>query len=86
MAIHRRPVTLAVPAELIMYNKEDWPGPEWVSWSSNGVSWTSPFDRWIKARRAYSKQHPDSDLGSILDQMRFERRMRMLNPPKSTFE
>ena len=80
MAMHRRPATVAVPAELIMFDPEDWPGPEWVcEWGGlDGVSWDSPFRRWQDARRAYAKEHPGSELGSVLDQLRFERRVRRL--------
>jgi hypothetical protein len=83
--MHRRPVRMATPAELIMFHKDDWPGPEWVCWSDDrkGVSWDSPFQRWIDARRAYSKAHPDSALGSLLDQMRFEHQT-LYGPPRNT--
>lgn len=76
MAMHRRPPTLRTPPELIMFSEEDWPGPEGFVPGSNNLEWDSPFRRWQIARRAYSKEHPGSELGSILDQLRFERRVR----------
>ena len=33
------------------------------------------YRRWQDARRAYSKAHPDSELGSPLEQLRFERQV-----------
>jgi hypothetical protein len=61
-----------------MFSEEDWPGPEGPVPGSDGLDWDSPMQRWKNARRAYSKEHPDSELGSVLDQMRFERRVRRL--------
>jgi hypothetical protein len=58
-----------------MFDPVDWPGPEGFGPGSNNLEWDSPVERWKDARRAYSKAHPDSELGSVLDQMRFERRM-----------
>jgi hypothetical protein len=42
-----------------------------VEWAASGdeASWQA-FQRWQDARRAYSKAHPDSELGTVLDQMR----------------
>ena len=69
--MHRRPVGVAVPAELLMFSEEDWADPD------DEASWWA-FRRWQDARRVYSKAHPDSALGSVLDQLRFERRVRDL--------
>jgi hypothetical protein len=52
-----------------MFSDEEWAAPD------DEASWQA-FQRWQDARRAYSKTHPDSDLGSLLDQMRFERQVR----------
>jgi hypothetical protein len=68
-----------VPAELLMFDPEDWPGPEGFVPGSHGLGWDSPVERWKNARRAYSKVHPDSALGSVLDQLRFERWMRQVS-------
>jgi hypothetical protein len=54
-----------------MFAEEDWADPD------DGSSWQA-FERWQDARRVYSKTHPDSALGSVLEQMRFERRVREL--------
>jgi hypothetical protein len=69
MAMHRKPVGVPTPPELLAFRQEDWPGSD--------AGWFPEYERWIEARRVYSKAHPDSDLGSVLDQMRFERRTRM---------
>jgi hypothetical protein len=73
VATHRRPVYEPVPAELLMFDPADWPGPEGRVPGSNGLEWDSPMGRWKNARRAYSRAHPDSALGSVLDQLRYER-------------
>jgi hypothetical protein len=52
-----------------MFAVEEWAAPD------DGASWQA-FERWKDARRVYSKAHPDSGLGSVLDQLRFERRVR----------
>lgn len=76
--MHRRPVTVAVPAELIMFDEEDWSGYEGPVPGSGGLDWDSPLRRWQDARRVYAKEHPGSELGTVLDQLRFERRVRRL--------
>jgi hypothetical protein len=67
VAMHRRPMAAPTPAELLTFSAEEWAAPE------DGLEDWRAFERWKDARRAYSKQHPDSALGSVLDQMRFER-------------
>jgi hypothetical protein len=47
----------------LMFSEEEWASPD------DEASWRA-FE-WKVARRAYSKQHPDSALGSVFDQMRF---------------
>jgi hypothetical protein len=71
VARHRRPVRVATPPDLLMFSDEDWADPD------DEASWQA-FDRWQDARRSYSKQHPDSELGTVLDQMRYERWVRGL--------
>jgi hypothetical protein len=72
MAMHRKPVAaMPTPPELLVFRQEDWPGPE------DEVERWQCYRRWQDARRAYSKEHPDSGLGSVLDQLRFERLTRM---------
>jgi hypothetical protein len=78
MARHRRPVRVATPVELLMFDPADWPGPEGFVPGSNDLVWDSPVERWREARRAYSRAHPDSELGSVLDQLRYERWVRGL--------
>ena len=68
--MHRRPVRVATPAELLMFSED-----EWADSDDGSESWRA-VERWKDARRAYSKAHPDSELGSVLDQMRFEHQMR----------
>lgn len=60
MAMHRRPMAAPTPAELLMFSEEEWAAPD------DEASWV-PFERWKDARRSYSKQHPDSELVSVLD-------------------
>jgi hypothetical protein len=79
MARHRRPVHVPVPAELLMFDPADWPGPEGFVPGSNNLEWDAPVQRWKNARRAYSKEHPDSALGTVLDQLGFERWMRRVS-------
>jgi hypothetical protein len=71
VAMHRKPLSVATPPELLMFSEEDWADPD------DEASWQA-FRRWQDARRGYSKAHPDSALGSVLDQLRFERRVRHL--------
>ena len=69
MATHRRPpLTVAPPPELLSFDPDEWPAGEW--WQS--------CELWGAARMAFVKAHPDSALGSVLEQMRFERRVREL--------
>jgi hypothetical protein len=68
MATHRRPTATPTPIELLMFSADEWAAPD------DEASWQA-FDRWKDARRAYHKQHPHSALGSVLEQMRFERQV-----------
>jgi hypothetical protein len=72
MARHRRPVSAPTPAELLVFDPAEWVDPD-----DGSESWRA-FERWKDARRAYTKRHPDSELGSVLAQMRFERRVQGL--------
>jgi len=54
-----------------MFDPAEWANPD------DEASWQA-FQRWQDARRAYGKAHPDSELGSALDRMRFERRVQGL--------
>jgi hypothetical protein len=72
MARHRRPVRAATPADLFMFDPAEWVAPD-----DGSQSWRA-YVRWQEARRAYSKTHPDSELGSVLDQLRYERRVQRL--------
>jgi hypothetical protein len=69
MARHRRPVSTPTPAELLMFSEEEWVAP------GDEASWQA-LQRWQDARRAYGRAHPDSELGTVLTQLRFERQMR----------
>jgi hypothetical protein len=69
MARRRRPVSAPTPAELLMFSEDEWAVPD------DDASWRA-YVRWQEARRAYSRAHPDSELGSVLDQLRFEHQMR----------
>ena len=70
MARHRRPISAPTPAELLTFSPEEWTAPD------DGAEVWRAVERWKDARRAYSRAHPDSELGSVLDQMRFEHQMR----------
>lgn len=59
MAMHRRPVRLATPAELLLFDPAEWADPD------DEAEWQA-FERWTAARRAYTKRHPDSELGLCL--------------------
>jgi hypothetical protein len=72
VARHRRPVSAPTPAELLLFSAEEWAAP------GDEASWEA-FRRWQDARRVYSRAHPDSALGSVLDQLRFERWMRQVS-------
>jgi hypothetical protein len=72
VARHRRPVRAATPAELLVFSDEDWADPD------DGLESWRAFGRWQDARRAYGKAHPDSELGTVLDQLRYERRVQGL--------
>jgi hypothetical protein len=54
-----------------MFSEEDWVDPD------DEASWWA-FERWKDARRVFGKAHPDSGLGTVLEQLRFERRVRHL--------
>ena len=63
---------MAAPAELLMFSED-----EWADSDDGSESWRA-FERWKEARRVYGKTHPDSELGTVLEQMRFERRVQGL--------
>lgn len=70
MAMHRKPAAAApTPPELLVFRLEDWAAPD-----DDAEDWRG-YLRWQDARRAYAKAHPDSALGSVLDQLRFERQV-----------
>src|SRR5215217_2817435 len=71
MARHRRPVSAPTPAELLRFS-----AAEWAARDDGPEDWRV-YRRWQDARRAYSKAHPDSELGGVLDQLRFERQAQM---------
>jgi hypothetical protein len=76
VAQHRRPLAAAPPAELVMFDPDDWPGPVGPVPGSNGLAWKDPLTRWADARRVFAAQHPGCALGSVLEQMRYEREVR----------
>jgi hypothetical protein len=51
-------------SELLTFSAEEWAAPD------DGLEDWRAFECWKDARRAYSKQDPDSALGPVLDQMR----------------
>ena len=63
-------VSAPTPAELLTFSAAEWAAPD------DGAEVWRAVERWKDARRAYSRAHPDSELGSVLDQMRFEHQMR----------
>jgi hypothetical protein len=66
MARHRRPpLTVAPPPELMIFNPDEWPAEEW--WQS--------CELWGRARMAFVKAHPGSELGSALDVLREQHRL-----------
>ena len=70
MAMHRKPAAaMPTPPELLVFRLEDWAAPE------DGAEDWRGYRRWQDARHAYSKAHPDSALGSALEQLRFERQV-----------
>jgi hypothetical protein len=72
VARHRRPVRAVTPPELLVFSEDEWAAPD------DGLESWRAFGRWQDARRAYGKAHPDSELGSALVRMRFERRVQGL--------
>ena len=50
MEIHRKPVRMATPAELLMFSEDEWAAPD------DEASWRA-FERWKDARRSYCKAH-----------------------------
>ena len=70
MAMHRKPAAaMPTPPQLVVFRLEHWAVPD------DGADDWRGYRRWQDARRAYSKAHPDSELGSVLDQLRFERQV-----------
>jgi hypothetical protein len=78
VARHRRPLHVAAPAELLAFDPEHWAGTDGPVPGSSGLVWSTPFTRWQDARRAYARDHPGSELGTVLDQLRYERWVRQL--------
>jgi hypothetical protein len=68
MAMFRKPPGVLTPAELLTFSAEDWPGPD-------DGGWCPEYQRWKEARRKWAAEHPDSVLGNVVAQMRFERRV-----------
>ena len=70
MAMHWKPAAaMPTPPQLVVFRLEDWAVPD------DGAEDWRGYRRWQDARRAYSKAHPDSELGSVLVQLRFERQV-----------
>jgi hypothetical protein len=66
MARHRGPpLTVVPPPELLIFDPDEWPAEQW--WQS--------ADEWGRARMAFVKQHPGSELGSRLDVLRVQHRL-----------
>jgi hypothetical protein len=60
MAMHRQAPSTPTPAELATFSPDEWAAP-------GEPSWHEGFKRWKDARRAWIREHPDSDLGDYLD-------------------
>jgi hypothetical protein len=66
MARHRRPpLTVAPPPELMVFDPSEWPAEQW--WQS--------AELWGRARMAWVKAHPGSEIGSPLSVLREQHRL-----------
>jgi hypothetical protein len=63
MARHRRPpLSVVPPPELLSFDPSEWPADQW--WQS--------LELWGRARMAFVKAHPGSELGSALTVLRVQ--------------
>ena len=58
-------MSVVPPLELLRFDPDEWPAGEW--WQS--------CELFGRARMAFVKQHPGSELGSALDVLREQRRL-----------
>jgi hypothetical protein len=66
MARHRRPPLSAVPSpELLEFDPVEWPAEEW--WES--------LELWGRARMAWVKAHPNTEVGSKLSVLQEQHRL-----------
>ena len=70
MATHLQPPVPTAPGELSVFDPTEWT-------SAGETSWFPAFVRWRSARRAWAEEHPNGDLGDLLDQMRLEHEVRV---------
>jgi hypothetical protein len=64
--MHRRPpLTVVPPPELLSFDPDEWPAAEW--WQS--------CELFGRARMAFVKQHPGTEIGSALDVLRVQHRL-----------
>jgi hypothetical protein len=66
MARHRKPpLTVVPPPELMIFDPSEWPAEQW--WQS--------CELWGRARMAFVKQHPGTEIGTALDVLRVQHRL-----------
>jgi len=70
MATHLQPPPTTAPGELHEFDPTEWT-------SAGETSWFPAYLRWLDARRAWASEHPNGDLGDMLDLMRDEHEARM---------
>ena len=63
LAMHRRPLGVPTPAELLVFRPDDW---------LPAVGDVSPYEAWLIARFEWARTHPDdfSLGGDVLDMLR----------------
>jgi hypothetical protein len=69
LAVRRRQAPVTAPDELVVFDPVEW-------LSAEAMTWAKAFRRWQLARHAWVKEHPDGDLGDLLDCLREEVRMK----------
>jgi hypothetical protein len=69
MATHLQQPAPTAPDELCVFDPTEWT-------QLGESSWFPAYRRWKSARRQWSEQHPDGDLGDVLEQMRQELEVR----------
>jgi hypothetical protein len=71
MAMHYRPPPAEAPVDLVAFDAVKW-------YTLGDTGWIEGFRLWRQARHAFAEEHPDGNLGDLVDCLRGEVRVRRI--------